>query len=93
MPTPPKEHQFKKGQSGNPKGKAPGKSIRTLLREAAVEKRKAIVDAMLALATHDIRAAEWCAKWADDPSAANLTFATREFTLRISTPERDSDDA
>lgn len=30
---PPKEHQWRKGQSGNPNGRPPGKSITTQLRE------------------------------------------------------------
>jgi hypothetical protein len=49
---------------------------------------------MITLAkTGDVQAASWVARYEDDPSAANLEIATRTFTLRISTPERDSDDA
>ena len=66
MPNPPKEHQFKKGQSGNPKGrpkKIPeiDKLLADVLSEEkdGIEAAKAILMALRAKATKgDVRAAE-----------------------------------
>jgi hypothetical protein len=85
---PPVEGQFKKGKSGNPAGSKPGKSIRTLLREIANAEKLAVIKKMVGLAkAGNVRAAEWVARYSDDPSAANIEIATREFSIKIGIPD------
>jgi len=89
-PNPSPATRFKPGQSGNPKGgHPPGKSIRQLLRETAETEKQAVINKMLALAkVGDVRAAEWVAKYSDDPSQALLEIATRDFTFKIGIPDQ-----
>ena len=47
---PPVEHRFKPGQSGNPKGRKPGQSIGSILRQIAAEDDEAIRTALAQVA-------------------------------------------
>jgi len=82
---------FKPGQSGNPKGRPPGRSLRQLVRETADVDKLAIVEKAIALAkAGNMSAMAWFARL-DVDKTDELT--TTEFTIRISHPQEDDGDA
>jgi hypothetical protein len=83
-------------KSGNPAGRPKGtvgKSYRRLLQERAEAEKVAVIDAMVLRAkTGDVQAANWLAKYEQDPSQANVDIAVREFDVVISVPRQPDGD-
>lgn len=88
------------GKSGNPTGRPPYKSIRTLLQERPDATREEVIDMVVSIATgkvraragERIRAAEWIAKHGDDPTAMTITTEDLTITIAPSTAMQDDDD-
>lgn len=77
-----------KGQSGNPAGRPKKPSLRSLIKEVATTRKKELVKKILELAIQgDIRAAEWIARYGEDP--ATLELNTNTFTLQLSPPREE----
>lgn len=82
---------WKKGQTGNPKGRPPHKSLRALIGEVNTTRKRAVVKKIVTLAeAGDVRAAEWLGKYGEQP--ASLEITTREFTISLSQPYSDDED-
>ncbi|KKM66559.1 hypothetical protein LCGC14_1479970 [marine sediment metagenome] len=82
---------FKPGQSGNPKGRAKGKTLRQLLRDVAESKKRKLIEAMYKKALRgDPKAAEWVAKHSQEGSGS-ATIETKDFTVTLA-PPTDPDD-
>ena len=81
---PPKKNRFKKGKSGNPAGRKPGTSLRTLLKqESDAEMRAIIRKAFQQAKLGDAKARAWIAQYREDPTSKELEIITREFTIKL----------
>ncbi|KKN68938.1 hypothetical protein LCGC14_0445950 [marine sediment metagenome] len=82
---------FQPGQSGNPKGRAKGKTLRQLLRDVAEAKKRKLIEAMYKKALRgDPKAAEWIAKHSQE-GAGSAVIETKDFTVTLE-PSTDEDE-
>lgn len=81
---------FPKGRSGNPKGRAPGKSMKRLLRDVAESQKRAVIETMYELAKGgDVRAAEWIAKHEE---GNDTILEHRVFSISATPPRPENED-
>ncbi len=83
---------FEKGTSGNPRGRAKGKTLRQLLRNVAESKKRRLIEAMYKKALRgDPKAAEWIAKHSQE-GAGSALIETKSFSVTFASPADEDEE-